>query len=72
MTSPYVEEAAKRAALIGSKWDHDNSQLRYARQSALYEPLERSKPIRPTWQDWAAGFILLATIAGVIVYSLVV
>ena len=58
--------------LAGSKWDHDDKMLRFQRQQALYVPLEKSEPVRGYWKDWAAGIILFATIAGVIIYSLAV
>lgn len=70
--SPYVRDAAKRAGGIGSKWPRDDQQYRFQRQQALYIPLEKSEPVRGRWKDWAAGIILFATIAGVIVYSLAV
>jgi len=70
--SPYLREAAKRADIIGSKWDHDEKMLRFQRQQALYQPLERSKPVWPPLEDWLAGALLFATICGIIWFSLVV
>ena len=56
--------------LAGSKWDHNADQLRFKRQQALYVPLERTAPVRGSWQDWLAGAFLLFFMVTVIVLSL--
>ncbi len=77
MVSPYIERAAQRAAQIPSKqsyidsrWDYDEKMIRFQRQSALYQPLERTAPVRGRWKDWLAGAFLLFFMVTVIVLSL--
>lgn len=69
--SPYVREAARKAALIGAKADVRPEHYTFQRAQKLYTPpLERSAPIKACWSDWLAGVLIFIAIGCLIFWTM--